>query len=73
MLFCWQKKTVLKQTMMRYNLLDTHSPTHDDKPLSSNVTTQQYSGGTTVIISDIPELEAKTINSASSCPEGSQM
>ena len=58
---------------MRYNLLDTDSPTHDDKGLSSNVTTQQYSGGTTVTISDIPALEARTINSASSYPEGSQM
>ena len=61
--------------MMRYNLLETEAPTHyDDKTLSSSVTTQQY-GGTTVTISDIPALEARTNNSAStsSCPEDSQM
>ena len=58
---------------MRYNLLDTEELTHcDDKTMSSSVTTQQY-GGTTVTISDIPALEARTNNNTSSCPEDSQM
>lgn len=60
--------------MMRYDLLDMESPIHasyDKQDLSSN-TTQHYSG-TTVTISRIPALEARTTktNSASNLVEES--
>ena len=57
--------------MVRYNLLETGSLNDDHVlPTDCNVTTQQYSG-TTVTISGIPGLEARTNYSAPSSVEKS--